>query len=130
MLPHEWPVCNGQWPGGLFRCGGQLPSSLGLSSRVSRAVVLEQPCSGVGGQRQLSEHVNRVWASSWEPRPGLGFLSPTSLRLLISVCSSSHLVLDLAERRGPARESEPVGWRGRQLVSVLLRGTGEAAQEE
>lgn len=125
MPPHEWPVCDGQWPGGLFRCRGQLLSSLGLSSLVSRAVVQEQPFSGVGGQCQLSEHVNRIWVSSWEPRPGLDFLSLTSSGLLIRVCSSSHLVLDLAERRGPGTESEPVDWEEWAACLCLLRGHRE-----
>lgn len=81
------------------------------------------------GQCQLSEHVNRIWVNSWEPRPGLDFLSLTSSGLLIRVCSRSHLVLDLAERRGPRTESEPVHWRRGQVVSVLLRGHRESCLE-
>lgn len=34
----------------------------------------------------------------------------TSLGLLISVCSRSHLVRALAENRGPRTESEREGW--------------------
>ena len=84
---------------------GQLRRSLGL---LSGAAILEQPWGSVGGQCQLSELVSRIWVNSQEPCPGFDFLSLASLGLLIRVCSRSHLVLDLAEMRGPRGESEQV----------------------
>lgn len=97
------PKCHPMTVTASLTLQGTAGGSLGL---VLGAVMLEWPCSNVGGYRQLSEHVSRIWVKSREPWPGLAFLSMTSLGLLTRVCSRNHLVLDLAEIRGPRSEPE------------------------
>lgn len=70
---------------------------LGPPAHIADGPALEQKYS-----YQQSEQVGRIWVNSWELCPDFDFLSMTSLGLLISVCSRSHLVRALAENRGPA----------------------------
>lgn len=96
--------------------------TLGGSCWVAMASSRQQS-SGRGEERcrrpcQLSEHVSRTWVNFWEPWSGFDFLSMTSLGLLIRVCSRRHLVLGLAEVRGPRRESEQVAWGRGEGVAV------------
>lgn len=99
--PHKWSVpsimCRNSAHVVLCHCREWL-----LGKLRSLWEGMAWPWSRSWRPNQQSEQVNRICVNSPELWPDFDFLSMTSLGLLISVCSRNHLVLALAEKRGPA----------------------------
>lgn len=104
-------------------CRGQLLGSRAFSQEQTFWNGLG---ADLGSQRQLSDHVSRIFTSSQEAGPGFEFLSTTTLRWSLRALPRRHLLLEAAEMQGPRLASEQMAW-GSGSLSVVLRGCLKAS---